>query len=73
MRVTTSQNKKGAKITFAKCLQSIIYPPEKHSLEQAAFWHEVKVVCRLPGPLLFTLEKTGYWKQPLWLAGYVSL
>ena len=31
-------------------LQSIIYPSEKKKklLEQAAFWHEVKVVCCLP-------------------------
>ena len=47
----------------------------KHSFEQAAFWHEVKVVSycvAYPDPL-FTLGKTGYWKQPLWLACYVSL
>ena len=39
-------------------LQSIIYPSEKKKkkiLEQAAFWHEVKVVCCLPTPF-FTLR-----------------
>ena len=42
--------------------QSKCFPPEhnllvreKHSLEQAAFWHEVKVVCCPPTPL-FTYE-----------------
>ena len=40
--------KQTAKITFAypkhRTLQSITYPPEKKSvMEQAAFWHEVKV------------------------------
>ena len=37
-------------------LQNIIYPWEKKKklLEQAAFWHEVKVVCCLPTPF-FTL------------------
>ena len=37
-------------------LQNIIYPSEKKKklLEQAAFWHEVKVVCCLPTPF-FTL------------------
>ena len=44
-----SVQKQVAKITFAqlkrKTLQSIIYPAEKNNLwEQAAFWHEVKVV-----------------------------
>ena len=32
-------------------LQSVIYPSEKNSFEQA-FWHEVKVVCYLPTPFL---------------------
>ena len=40
-------------------LQSIIYPSdEKNSLEQAAFWHEVKVVCCQPTPL-FTLSSSS--------------
>ena len=50
MRVTTSQyEKKRQKLTFA---QSKRFPPkdnlfvrENNSLEQAAFWHEVGVVC----------------------------
>ena len=48
-----------SKISFARAtqnifLQSIIYPSDKkNSLEQAAFWLEVKVVCCL-STLLFT-------------------
>ena len=55
MRVTTSQyEKKRQKLTFA---QSKRFPPkdnlflrENNSLEQAAFWHEVEVVCCLAQP-----------------------
>ena len=49
---------KRPKFTFA---QSERFPPkynlpdkENNSLEQAAFWHEVKVVCFLPIPLFYT-------------------
>ena len=53
-------NKK-QKFTFA---QSKRFPPkhnlparENNSLEQAAFWHEVEVVCCLPTPSFLTLRK----------------
>ena len=53
---------KRPKFTFA---QSERFPPkynlpdkENNSLEQAAFWHEVKVVCFLPIPLFYTGEIT---------------
>ena len=69
MRVTTSQ----CEIYLISCqnshllsqnvfLQRIIYPTEadreNNSLEQAAFWHEVKVVCCLAIPLFSTGEIT---------------
>ena len=57
MRVTTSQYEIIGKNQFA---QSKRFSPEhnlpiteKNSLEQAAFWHEVKVVCCL---LTFLLD-----------------
>ena len=64
MRVTTSQYQiifnKRPKFTFA---QSKRFPPkhnllnrENNSLEQAAFLHEVKVVCFLPIPLYYPGE-----------------
>ena len=50
---------KQQKFTFA---QSKLFPPkhklpirENSSLEQAAFWHQVKVVCWPPTPLKFLL------------------
>ena len=53
---------KRPKYTFA---QSKRFPPkhnlpdkENNSLEQVAFWHEVKVVCCLPIPLFYTGEIT---------------
>ena len=54
MCVTTSWYKwqKSDLLSQNLTLQSIIYPPEKNSLEQAAFWHEEKVVCCLPNPVL---------------------
>ena len=66
MRVTTPQYElyfnKPPKFTFA---QSKRFPPkhnlpnkENNSLEEAAFWHEVKVVCCLPIPLFYTSEIT---------------
>ena len=59
MRVTTSEyEKKRQKLTFA---QSKRFPPkdnlfvrENNSLEQAAFWHEVEVVCCLAHEGLYT-------------------
>ena len=58
MRVMTSEYEiSGKLITFARSKR---FPPEhnlpqrKNSMEQAAFRHEVKVVCSLPIPL-FTL------------------
>ena len=49
--------KQSAKIKFAQLKR---FSPEhnlpiteKNSLEQAAFWHEVKVVCCLLTPLLY--------------------
>ena len=54
--------KSAAKITFA---ESKHFSPEhnltvreKNSLEQVAFWHEVKVVCCLPIPP-FTLSSSS--------------
>ena len=66
MRVTTFQYElyfnKPPKFTFA---QSKRFPPkhnlpnkENNSSEEAAFWHEVKVVCCLPIPLFYTSEIT---------------
>ena len=56
MRVTTSQFEISGKnhISQNVFLPSVIYPSEKKKkkLEQAAFWHEVKVVCCLPNPFL---------------------
>ena len=48
--------KEAAKITFAQSkrflLEHNLTVREKNSLEQAAFLHEVKVVCCLPTPFL---------------------
>ena len=56
MRDTTSQFEISGKnhISQNVFLPSVIYPSEKKKkkLEQAAFWHEVKVVCCLPNPFL---------------------
>ena len=54
MRVTTSQFEISGKNHIGQnvFLPSVIYPSEKKKLEQAAFWHEVKVVCCLPTPFL---------------------
>ena len=56
MRVITSEYEiSGKLITFAR---SKLFPPEhnlppeKNSMERAAFWHEVKVVCILTIPSL---------------------
>ena len=61
MRVTTLLIKR-PKFTFA---QSKRFPPkhnlrgrENNSLEQAAFWHAIKVVCGLPIPLFYRGEIT---------------
>ena len=58
MRDTTSQFEISGKnhISQNVFLPSVIYPSEKKKkkLEQAAFWHEVKVVCCGTEPL-FTL------------------
>ena len=61
MRVTTSQYEKSGKnhICSVKTFSSRAWsnrPRKKNSLEQAAFWHEVKVVCCLLTPL-FTLSR----------------
>ena len=54
MRVTTSQFEISVKNHIGQnvFLPSVIYPSEKKKLEQAAFWHEVKVVCCLLTPFL---------------------
>ena len=58
-RVTTSQVEISGKnhISQNVFLPSVIYPSEKKKkiLEQAAFWHEVKVVCCLPTRFLIIL------------------
>ena len=57
MRVTTFSMKQSAKTKFPQLKR---FSPEhdlpiteKNLLEQAAFWHEVKVVCDLLTPLLY--------------------
>ena len=49
--------KQSAKIKFPQLKRFSPEPnlliTEKNSLEQAAFWHEVKVVCCLLTPLLY--------------------
>ena len=75
MRVTTSQYEKSGKnhICSVKTFSSRAWsnrPRKKNSLEQAAFWHEVKVVCCLLTPL-FTLSrsshKTAVKKVSIWV------
>ena len=52
-RVTTSQYKTNGKIN-AHLLSHNLPAGEKKLLEQAAFWHEVKVSCCLLIPFLLT-------------------
>ena len=66
MRVTTSQSEyifnKRPKFTFAQSKRFLpkhnLRDRENNSLEQAAFWHKVKVVCSLPISLFYPGEIT---------------
>ena len=64
--------KQAAQITFIQSkrrTQKIIYQPEKKSVEQAAFWHKVKVVCCLPPPFLHSVR----WFEHFWRVSKCSL
>ena len=60
MRVMTSQYEtSGKKHIYSVNAQNPVYnipSKEKKSLEQAEFWHEEKVVCRLPTPFLHSVR-----------------
>ena len=66
MRATTPQYEISGKnhlLSQNVFLQRIIYPSVKQtSLEQAAFWHEVKVLCCLPTPFSIPGGRKGFIK-----------